>query len=270
MNKCYKHSKKIKTALLFVGFLYYTYTTNASGVKNYPLQNTHIEYLHADQENKIEGNTDEYHFQIGNYSYIFSNVYNKQELYKKRLAKFDKNGNLLNFYERNYKKEIIVFDQFLPQKSVFYKKEKGKKNKLEKFKTRVNTFATITPWLIQKIKSKNLAQEPIIIHTPNTPLINYATLLANCKKEENNPYYGIKEPVFVCKINFQSRFLKSVMGNKGNLIFVFRQQEPHFLLTLFLGDKFYYIDSDKKIKNKENLLENIVQIEKEIQDFFFK
>jgi hypothetical protein len=267
MKKCCKiNSKKILFFCLFFLFIPTIWG------RNLLLEDIQIHYLHFDNEDQqVEGSTLEHHFQSDNDYYIFSRLYDEdQELYKKRRLKFDKNGKLLNFYEIEVKKEITTFNQYLPQESVFYKKEEGK-IKIEKFEKGVFTIEKLFSWLTEKIISGDLTQETLTMYLPHTPLLSKAKIIIDCEKKKKNPYLGKKTPVISCEVSPKSRTLRLALGKKSKSSFIFQQSNPYFLITLLVGEKTFYIKDSKKIaEEKAMLLQEVEDIEQDIQNTFFE
>ena len=225
--------------------------------------NLQINYFHSNEKNQTQGNSVEYHFQQDNFYYILTLLYDKkQQLYKKRRLKLDASNKLLNSYEKNFKENIIVFNQYLAEKSIFYKKTK----KPEIQKTRVLTLDYLALKLRAKITNKHLKKENWLIHAPHTPIINEILLTIDCKEKNKNPYFGKKEPAIVCHIYPKSRAIRLALGKKAQTIFVFQKSYPHLLLTLVIGQKkYFYITNYQKIyKKREFLLQNLAEIDQDI------
>ncbi len=256
---------------IFIFILFFAYLPRLLTEETDPIvfDNLQLNYLHSDKKKEVNGSSIEFHLKDKHYHYLYTKLYGKEktDLRKARLIVLTSQKKLLYFYETNFKRKEIFFNQYLPEGNSYSRKIENKEWKTKK--NGADGGITIEEFLFKlklQVQQKKFKKEVWKFYLPYLPAINHVKMNVQCQPKVTDLYFKKKEATIFCHFALKSSWIRSfVSEDKAEGAFVFQQEYPHYILKIILGNHFYLTEKKTITKeNRENLLQEIDEIKNTI------
>ena len=228
-------------------------------------------FLHSNEKGKVDGFSVHFHLAHKGSYYHYTKIYNaaskntKRKLITQRLISYGSDKQLRSFYQESFKRKEILLNTYSLKTNTYLKKKANEKPIIERDANNMLSLEKLPKKLMKKVLSKNLKTESIDFFVPHVPLIDSIKMSIKCKENKRNPYFGKKEPVFICSVLPSSRAIVALLSkDKLRNIFVLEKKFPHRIIELIIGKKHFYINKIKIIAKKRlpSILREIDRIKK--------